>query len=175
MAERHVIFLLGYPSSPTARGIEKPWVISQARPWGQLETSMTSSQAWYYSPILRDYISMDLVKFSSFILSYLTISDFELWGDSPRELTYLMPFFFSQNTCLPHGEPYSIKPNFILDSHFHAVHGYAATHMCITHVLCFSSILPPPHGCIMLLISVMPALDSISRFNTNMYIPYDSI
>ena len=62
-----------------------------------------------------------------------------------------------------------------LTVHFHAVHGDAATHMRTTHVLCFSSILPPPCGCIMLLISAMPALDSISRSNTNMYIPYDSI
>ena len=62
-----------------------------------------------------------------------------------------------------------------LTVHFHAVHGYTTTHMPITHVLCFSSILPPPHGCIMSLISIMPALDSIGRFNTNMYILYDSI
>ena len=59
--------------------------------------------------------------------------------------------------------------------HFHAVHGHAATHMHITHVLCFSSILPPPCDCTMLIISTMPALNSISRFNTNMYIQYDSI
>ena len=62
-----------------------------------------------------------------------------------------------------------------LTVHFYAVHGYAATHMSTTHVLCFSSILPPPCGCIMLLISVMPALDSISRSDTNMYMQYDSI
>ena len=62
-----------------------------------------------------------------------------------------------------------------LTVHFHAVHGYAATHMCITHALHFSSILPLPHSCIMSLISVMLALDSIGRFNTNMYTPYDSI
>ena len=62
-----------------------------------------------------------------------------------------------------------------LTVHFHAVHGYAATHMPITHVLCFSSILPPPCGCIMLLISIMLALDSIGRFDTNMYILHASI
>ena len=62
-----------------------------------------------------------------------------------------------------------------LTVHFRAVHGYAATHMRITHVLCFASILPPPYGRIMLLISIMPALDSISRSDTNMYIQYDSI
>ena len=62
-----------------------------------------------------------------------------------------------------------------LTVHFCAVHGYAATHMHITHVLCFSSILPPPCGCIVLLISAMPALDSIGRSDTHMYIQYDSI
>ena len=45
---------------------------------------------------------------------------------------------------------------------------------CHTHAhhtcLCFSSILPPPHGCIMLLIPVMLALNSIGRSDTNMYI-----
>ena len=61
-----------------------------------------------------------------------------------------------------------------LTVHFHAVHGYAATHMHITHILCFSSILPPPCSCIMPLISTMLALDSISRFDTNMYTLYDS-
>ena len=41
-----------------------------------------------------------------------------------------------------------------LTIHFRAVHGYAATHMHITYVLCFSSILPPPCGCIILLIFI---------------------
>ena len=101
---------------------------------------------------------MDLVNFSLFILSYLINSDFELWGDSLQELTYLMPFHIFMNTCLPHGEPCSIKNlTLFLTVHFHAVHGYAATHMRITHVLCFSSILPPPCSCIMSLISIMPA------------------
>ena len=62
-----------------------------------------------------------------------------------------------------------------LTVHFHAVHGYATTHMHITHALCFSSILPPPCGCIMSLIFIMPALDSIGRSGTNMYIWYDGI
>ena len=62
-----------------------------------------------------------------------------------------------------------------LTVYFYAVHGYAATHMCITHVICSSSILPPACGYIMLLIPTMPALDSIGRSDTNMYIPYDSI
>ena len=62
-----------------------------------------------------------------------------------------------------------------LTVHFHAVHGYAATPMHITHALCFSSILLPPCGYTMLLISAMPALTSIGRFNTNMYIQYVSI
>ena len=79
------------------------------------------------------------------------------------------------NMCLPQGKPCSIKPNLILDSLFLC----CAWLCCHTHVhhtcLCFSSILPPPRSCIMLLISVMLALDSIDRSDTNMYIQYDSI
>ena len=118
---------------------------------------------------------MDLVNFSLFILSYLIISDFKLWGDSLWDLTYLMPFTFSQICVCLMANLVLLNLNLFLTVHFHAEHGYAATHMHITHVLCFSSILPPPCGCIMSLISVMPALDSISRFNTHMYIQYDSI
>ena len=62
-----------------------------------------------------------------------------------------------------------------LTVHFCAVHGYAATHMHHPHVHAFSSILPLPCSYIMLLISAMPALDSIGRFGTNMYISYASI
>ena len=68
-----------------------------------------------------------------------------------------------------------LNPTLFLIAHFHAMHGYAATHMCTAHVHAFSSILPPPCGCIMSLISIMPALDHISRFDTNMHILYDSI
>ena len=79
------------------------------------------------------------------------------------------------NTQLSYGNPCSIKLNFILDSSFLC----SAWLCCHTHVhhtfLCFFSILPPPCGCIMSLISVMPALDSIGRSGTNMYISYDSI
>ena len=79
------------------------------------------------------------------------------------------------NTCLPHGKPCSIKLNFILDSSFPC----CAWLCCHTHALssCYasSSILPLPCSCIMLLISIMPVLDSIGRFDTNMYILYASI
>ena len=91
--------------------------------------------------------------------------------------THLSHAFFHHftNMCLPHGEPCFIKPNLILDSSFPC----CAWLCCHTHAhhtcLCFSSILPPPCGCIMPLISIIPALDSIGRFNTNMYTHYDSI
>ena len=62
-----------------------------------------------------------------------------------------------------------------LTVHLHAVHGYAATHMHITHVYASLPFLPLPCSCIMLLISIMPALDSIGRSDTNMYMLYDSI
>ena len=109
------------------------------------------------------------------ILSYLIISDFKLWGDPPWGLTYLMPFTISQTRVCLMVNLVLLNLNLFWTVHFHAMHGYTATHMHITHVLCFSSILPPPCGCTMLLISVMLALDSIGRFTINMYIHYDNI
>ena len=73
------------------------------------------------------------------------------------------PHIFT-NMCLPHGKPYAIKSHFILDSSFLC----CAWLCCHTHAhsscSCFSSILPPPCGCIMSSISIMPALDCIGRF-----------
>ena len=118
---------------------------------------------------------MDLVNFSPFILSYLTIPDFELWGVSLQELTYLMPFTISQTCDCLMANLVLLNLTLSLTVHFRAVHGNTAIHMRITHVPCFSSILPPPCSCIMLLISIMLVLDDISRSDTNMYIQYDSI
>ena len=78
-------------------------------------------------------------------------------------------------TCLPHGKPYAIKLNFILDSsfpcyawlcfHTHAYHTfYASLPFCHCHAVASC----PP-------ISNMPFSASINRFSTNMYIQYDSI
>ena len=128
-----------------------------------------------YGPTSGTTHSTDLVNFSLFILSYLIISDFKLWGDSLWDLTYLMPFTFSQICVCLMANLVLLNLTLFLTVHFHAEHGYAATHMHITHVLCFSSILPLPCGCIMLLISTMPALNSIGRSDANMYIQYDSI
>ena len=116
-----------------------------------------------YGPTHWDYISMDLVNFSLvFILSdhfrLQTVRRFPMGTHISHTLHHFT------NMCLPHGEPCSIKPNFILDSSF----------PCCAW-LCFSSILPLPCSFIMLLISTMPALDSIGRFDTNMYILYASI
>ena len=81
----------------------------------------------------------------------------------------------SHNTCLPHGEPYFIKPNIICDSPF----PYCAWLCCHTHAhhtfYASPSILPLPCGCIMSLIPAMSTLDCIDRFNTNMYILHASI
>ena len=128
----------------------------------------------YYSPTYWDYHSTDLVNFSLFF----TLSDhFRLWTVRRFSMrTHLShAFHHFTNTHLPHGEPCFIKPNFILDSSF-----LCCAWLCYhTHVLsscsCFSSILPLPCGCIMLFISAMPALDSIGRSDTNMYILYASI
>ena len=99
-----------------------------------------------YSSTHRNYIQMDITNFSLFILSYLIVSDFKLWGDSLWELTYLFT-----NMCLPHGKPCSIKLNLILDSsfpccawlccHTHAHHTcsmllfHSATTMWLHHVI----------------------------------------
>ena len=128
-----------------------------------------------YGPTSGTTHSMDLVNFSLFILSYLVILDFEPWGDSLWELTYLTTFTISQTCVCLMANLVLLNLTLFLTVHFRAVHGYAATHMRFTHVLCFSSILPLPCGCIMLLISAMPALDSIGRSGTYMYIQYDSI
>ena len=125
-------------------------------------------QSLCYGPTSGTTYPTDLVNFPLFILSYLIVSDFELWWDSLWELTYLMPFTISQTHVCLMANLVLLNLTLSLTVHLCAMHGYAATHMCITHVLCFSSILPPPCGCIMLLISIMPALDSIGRSGTNM-------
>ena len=128
-----------------------------------------------YSPTHWDYCSTDLTNFS---LLFIFSNHFRLWTmrrfPMGTRLSHALHYF--TNMCLPHGKPCFIKPNFIPDSSFPCCAWLCRhTHMCITHVLCSSSILPLPYSCIMPLISIMPALDSISRSNTNMYIQYDSI
>ena len=85
---------------------------------------------------LRDYTFNRLSQFFSFILSYPIISDFEPWEDSLQELTYLVPFTISQTHVYLMVNLVLLNLTLFLTVHFRAVHGYAATHMCITHVLC---------------------------------------
>ena len=121
----------------------------------------------------RDYTFNRLSQFFTFHL--ILSNHFRLWTmrrfSTRTNLSHDLHHF--TNTCLPHGEPCFIKLNLILDSSFLC----CAWLCCHTHahLTCFSSILPPPCGHIMPLISVMPALDSIGRSDTNMYIQYDSI
>ena len=89
--------------------------------------------------------------------------------------THLSHTLHFTNTCLPMVNLVLLNLTLFLIVHFHAVHGYAATHTHFPHVHASSSILPLPCGCIMPLISTRLALDYISRFSTNMYIPYDDI
>ena len=123
-----------------------------------------------YGPTHRDYFQTDLTNFS--LSSYLiwSFQTLKLWGDSLWELTYLTPFIISPTCVCLMANLVLLNLTLFLTVHFCAVHGHAVTHMHITHVLCFSSILPLPCSCIMLLISAMLALDSIGRFDTNMYI-----
>ena len=131
----------------------------------------TPDVSYCYGPTHWDYISMDLVNFSLF---FILSDNFRL--QTVRRLptgTHLShTLHHSTNMCLHHGEPCFIKSNFILDSSFLC----CAWLCCHTHAYfscsCFPSILPSPCGCIMLLISIMLALDSISRSDTNMYCTY---
>ena len=93
--------------------------------------------AWLccYGPTSGTTHLMDLVNFSLFILSYLIVSDFELWEDSLWELTYLMTFTFSQTRVCLMANLIPLNLTLFLIVHFHAVHGYVATHMHITHVM----------------------------------------
>ena len=65
-----------------------------------------------------------------------------------------MTFTISQTCVCLMANLVLLNLTLFLTIHFCAVHGYAAIHMHITHVLCFSPILPPPCGCIILLISI---------------------
>ena len=85
------------------------------------------SSGWdYYSPNHRELHLMDLVNFS--LLSYLIVSDFEPWGDSLWELTYLTTFTISQTCVCLMANLVLLNLTLFLTVHIHAVHGYAATH-----------------------------------------------
>ena len=105
----------------------------QAWPWAAWGywSNRASYLLWSH---LRDYSFNGLSQFSLFILSYLIIADFEPWGDSPQELTYLTPFTFSWTRVCLMANLVLLNLTLFLTVHFHAVHGYAATHMHITHV-----------------------------------------
>ena len=83
-----------------------------------------------------ELLPTDLINFSLFILSYLIISDFEPWGDSLQELTYLMPFTISQTHVCLMANLVLLNLTLFLTVHFWAVHGYAATHVH-SSCLCF--------------------------------------
>ena len=128
------------------------------------EIFLTNPLTSCYGPTSGTTHLTDLVNFSLlFILSDLFRLQTMKRFSTRTHLFHALHHFM--NMCLPHGEPCSIKPNFILDSSFL----HCAWLCCHTHAPCFSSILPLPCSCIMSLISVMPVLDSIGRFDTNMY------
>ena len=135
-----------------------------------------SPTMWMLQSHLRDYTFNGLSQifsFSSYLIWSFQTSNHERLS-MRTHLSHAFHHFTKTCVCLM-ANLVLLNLTLFLTVHFCAVHGYAATHMCITHVLCFSSILPPPRGCIMSLISVMPALNSISRSDTNMYTQYDSI
>ena len=101
-------------------------------------SSASLSSGGCYSSTTGDYIQMDLVNFSLFILSYLIVSDFEPWGDSLQRTHLSHDLHHFTNTCLPYGEPCSIKLNLILNSSF----------LCCTWLCCHTHVY---HRCSMLL------------------------
>ena len=58
----------------------------------------------YYGPTHRDYIQMDLVNFSLFILSYLIVSDFKCYNSLLGQCSFSY-FFFSCHISFP-GVPF---------------------------------------------------------------------
>ena len=115
---------------------------------------------------------MDLSIFLSLILSYHFRFQPMRRISTRSHLSHTFHIF--TNTCLPHVKPYVIKPNFIFDSSFLCC-AWLWPHTCASHMLCFSSILPPPCSCLMFFYLKMPFVDSISRSDTNMYIQYDTV
>ena len=86
-----------------------------------------------YSPISGTTHLMDLTNFSLFILSYLIISDFKLWGDSLQELTYLTLFIISPTHVCLMANLVLLNLTLFLTVHFCAVHGYTATYIHVHH------------------------------------------
>ena len=111
-----------------------------------------------------------LVIFSS-LSSNLIIPDFEPWGDSLWELTYLRSFTFSQTCVCLMTNLMSSNLTLFLTVHFHAVHGYATKHMHITcSMLLFHSatIIWLCHVLILICLSQTVLIDSVQTciYNT---------
>ena len=115
-------------SQRLCRGPSLDWWLEQdlhpepvvLRPFDSMQCILGSfkRESVCYSPTSGTTHLMNLVNFSLLILSYLIISDFELWGDSLWELTYLMPFTTSQTRVCLMVNLVLLKLNFILDSSF---------------------------------------------------------
>ena len=117
--------------------------------------SITRKSIFRWGVVLRSYPQgLHLNGLSQFhFSSYLIVSDFEPWGNSLWELTYLTTFTISQTHVCLMAKPCSIKPNFILDSsflccawlcyHTHVYHTcsmllfHSATAMQLHHVINF--------------------------------------
>ena len=120
----------------------------------------------------RDITFNELINFSLLILS--DHFRLQIMRRILQDLTYLMPFTISQtHVCLMAS---LMPPNLTLSLtvHFHA-HGYAATHMCITHV---HASLPFCHCHVVASCSSyldMSFIDNISQSDIYMHTQYDSI
>ena len=131
-----------------------------------------ASQCSCYGPIIGTSFFNRLVTLPLFelILSFQTSNHEE----NLHEISLIScPSHFHTHICLMA----NLMPSNLtlsLTVHFHTVHGYAATYM---HITCFMLLF---HSATTMQLHYVPYLDmpflySINRFNTNMYIPYDSI
>ena len=85
----------------------------------------------------RNTIFHGLIAFSLFdlILSLQTSN----CKKNLYEISLILHPSYFHNTCLPHGKPYAIKPNFILDSSF-LCYAWLCCHTHVHHT-CYASLL----------------------------------
>ena len=84
-------------------------------------------------------------------------------------LSHALPIFTTHVCFMANFMPLNLT--LFLTVQFSAMHGYTATHMCITHVMVlFHSATTMQLPYIYCSYLDMPLADSINRFSTNMYI-----
>ena len=98
-----------------------------------MENMLEHQLGMYYSPTLGTTFSMDLSLFFSLILSYhfrlQTVRRFSMRTHLPHALHIFTTYVYLMANLMP------LNLTLFLTVQFCAMHGYTATHMCITHVM----------------------------------------